>query len=182
MWSPLVSRIADRDCSTVIHASFRLGGQDYAIPPSSFNQPTTNAKICTGAIGVIASLEGTGLWLLGDLFRASISSARDQATNPLSVQSVYVVFRYSPPSIGFAPLLDPNRALENSPIPFGNGTQVNGSPVPIPGADVTGSRSSAGAASPTGAGAPTASQKAGGARTKVGVALGGIAFVLLLVV
>ncbi|KAH7885828.1 aspartic peptidase domain-containing protein [Phlebopus sp. FC_14] len=89
-------------CSTRVNMSFSFGGSMWSVNPADFYFGQVNSSVCIGAL-----IDGSdsSTWILGDAF----------------LKSVYSVFRYDPPSVGFASLSE--AALAD------NGA---GDPVPTP--------------------------------------------------
>ncbi|KAJ1304818.1 hypothetical protein OPQ81_005953 [Rhizoctonia solani] len=79
-------------CGQEVNITFNFGGRSWAMESPDFKLLTTNPNVCVGAIFEM-SLGGLGnpdvpQWIVGDAF----------------LKNVYSVFRYEPPSIGFAQL------------------------------------------------------------------------------
>ncbi|KAL1408718.1 hypothetical protein Q8F55_005531 [Vanrija albida] len=100
-------------CDTDAVVSLTFGGVAYAIPLENFVLPKDNFPgQCIGAIQGNAKV---GYWIVGDVF----------------LRSVYSVFRYDPPSIGFAALAPglqkdapsyPDVTVFNPPLPDRKGS------------------------------------------------------------
>ncbi|CAE6529608.1 unnamed protein product [Rhizoctonia solani] len=79
-------------CSQEVNVSFNFGGRTWPMESADFKLLTTNPNVCVGAIFEL-SMGGLGnpdvpQWVVGDAF----------------LKNVYSIFRYEPPSIGFAQL------------------------------------------------------------------------------
>ncbi|CAE7209957.1 unnamed protein product [Rhizoctonia solani] len=79
-------------CSQNVNVAFNFGGRSWTMESADFKLLTTNPNVCVGAIFEL-SMGGLGnpdvpQWVVGDAF----------------LKNVYSVFRYEPPSIGFAQL------------------------------------------------------------------------------
>ncbi|TFK45733.1 acid protease [Heliocybe sulcata] len=76
-------------CSTMVEITLSFGGPSWAISPVDFQEDVVSGQ-CLGALFVTPSKLGsaTPAWIIGDTF----------------LKNVYSVFRYSPPSVGFATL------------------------------------------------------------------------------
>ncbi|KAH7339848.1 aspartic peptidase domain-containing protein [Rhizoctonia solani] len=79
-------------CSQAVNIAFNFGGRSWSMESADFKLLTTNPNVCVGAIFEL-SMGGLGnpdplSWIL----------------TPCSQKNVYSVFRYEPPSIGFAQL------------------------------------------------------------------------------
>ncbi|CAE6510534.1 unnamed protein product [Rhizoctonia solani] len=90
-------------CSQEVNVAFNFGGRNWSIESADFKLLTTNPNVCVGAIFEM-SLGGLGnpdvpQWIVGDAF----------------LKNVYSVFRYEPPSVGFAQLSA--AATGGQPIP-----------------------------------------------------------------
>ena len=95
--SPLPYVLFFSACETTVTISFSFGGKSWPISAQDMNlgRISTGSDICAGAIfdlGADPNINSTGglPWILGDTF----------------LKNVYSVFRYDPPSIGFAQLVN----------------------------------------------------------------------------
>jgi len=93
-------------CSTTINFALSFGGTSWPMDPDDFTSGTDNPNMCMGAL--FAASSGTGIptsnpdgsqsitpaWVIGDAF----------------LKNVYSVFRYDPPSVGFATLASSSNA------------------------------------------------------------------------
>ncbi|KAH0836319.1 aspartic peptidase domain-containing protein [Lanmaoa asiatica] len=77
-------------CSTSVTVEFSFGGNTWAMSAADFEFATISSTECIGAFFDISTSSGssTPSWIIGDAF----------------LKNVYSVFRYNPPSIGFAAL------------------------------------------------------------------------------
>ncbi|KAG2346711.1 acid protease [Suillus weaverae] len=77
-------------CNTAVAVEISFGGPDWSISPSDFAFTSTGptSKECYGAFYAMPTSGGTPSWIIGDTF----------------LKNVYSVFRYNPPSVGFAAL------------------------------------------------------------------------------
>ncbi|KAG0705619.1 acid protease [Suillus ampliporus] len=77
-------------CNTAVAVEISFGGPSWSVSPGDFEftstGPTSNE--CYGAFYVIPTSSGTPPWIIGDTF----------------LKNVYSIFRYDPPSVGFAAL------------------------------------------------------------------------------
>ncbi|GAB1524704.1 hypothetical protein RhiTH_007858 [Rhizoctonia solani] len=93
-------------CNQVVSITLNFGGRTWPIEPTDLILATTNPSVCVGAIFEV-SMGGLGnpdvpQWIVGDAF----------------LKNVYSVFRYQPPSVGFAQLsAAAGGALLQQPIP-----------------------------------------------------------------
>ncbi|CAE6356758.1 unnamed protein product [Rhizoctonia solani] len=79
-------------CTQEVNITFNFGGRTWPIESPDFKLMTSNPNICVGAIFEV-SMGGLGnpnvpQWIVGDAF----------------LKNVYSIFRYDPPSVGFAQL------------------------------------------------------------------------------
>ncbi|KAG2040667.1 aspartic peptidase domain-containing protein [Suillus americanus] len=75
-------------CSTTVNVEVSFGGATWSISPADFTVAQTSSTECIGAFFEASIGIGTPSWIFGDAF----------------LKNVYSVFRYNPPSIGFANL------------------------------------------------------------------------------
>ncbi|KAG8999657.1 hypothetical protein FRB95_012666 [Tulasnella sp. JGI-2019a] len=82
-------------CSTVMNVSISFGGESWPIDPADFTSSTQDPQTCMGALFAAESGSGASTsgsinpaWIIGDTF----------------LKNVYSVYRFSPPSVGFATL------------------------------------------------------------------------------
>lgn len=73
-------------CDTAINVSLSFGGQSWPVSAADFELTRTSSNQCLGAFFELTS--SSPAWIIGDTF----------------LKNVYSVFRYSPPSVGFATL------------------------------------------------------------------------------
>ncbi|KAG8879642.1 hypothetical protein FRB97_001553 [Tulasnella sp. 331] len=91
-------------CSTVVNVTVSFGGTNWPIDPADFTSATEDRNTCMGALFAAESGSGTPVtgaqtsisptWILGDTF----------------LKNVYSVYRFNPPSVGFATLASSNNA------------------------------------------------------------------------
>jgi len=110
-------------CDTEVNVSLSFGGRTWSISPADFAMTMTSSNRCIGAFFVIGT--STPAWIIGDTF----------------LKNVYSVFRYDPPSVGFADLSETALAM-NQPggevptatigsvvaVATGGGTRANSAP------------------------------------------------------
>jgi len=91
-------------CNTTVNVSLAFGGANWPIDPSDF-MFLQEGNVCVGAIASIADSTPDSFpsWIIGDTF----------------LKNVYTVFRYEPPSVGFAALSQQALAMNgiNGPAP-----------------------------------------------------------------
>ncbi|KZP16586.1 acid protease [Athelia psychrophila] len=75
-------------CSTQVNVSMSFGGPYWAISPEDFLLTQISTDSCIGAFFTLTSGSSAPSWIVGDTF----------------LKNVYSVFRYNPPSVGFAAL------------------------------------------------------------------------------
>ncbi|KAG1872886.1 aspartic peptidase domain-containing protein [Suillus subalutaceus] len=75
-------------CSTTVNVEVSFGGATWSMSPADFAFTQTSSTECIGAFFEASTGTGTPSWIFGDAF----------------LKNVYSVFRYNPPSIGFANL------------------------------------------------------------------------------
>jgi len=73
-------------CNTNVNVSLSFGGRNWSISSADFVLTKTSADTCIGAFFVLEN--SNPAWIIGDTF----------------LKNVYSVFRYNPPSVGFADL------------------------------------------------------------------------------
>ncbi|GJJ11469.1 hypothetical protein Clacol_005702 [Clathrus columnatus] len=75
-------------CATEISISLSFGGRTWSIEPVDFMLMAINEDTCVGAFFALENQGSVPAWIIGDTF----------------LKNVYSVFRYDPPSVGFASL------------------------------------------------------------------------------
>ncbi|KAG1735495.1 acid protease [Suillus lakei] len=75
-------------CNTAVAVEISFGGPNWAVSPGDFAFTSIGSDECYGAFYAIPTSGGTPSWIIGDTF----------------LKNVYSVFRYNPPSVGFAAL------------------------------------------------------------------------------
>ncbi|KAG2749602.1 acid protease [Suillus brevipes Sb2] len=77
-------------CNTAVVVEISFGGPKWSVSPDDFVFSSTGpvSNECYGAFYTITTSGGTPSWIIGDTF----------------LKNVYSVFRYNPPSVGFAAL------------------------------------------------------------------------------
>ncbi|KAF8998527.1 aspartic peptidase domain-containing protein [Cyathus striatus] len=77
-------------CNTTVDVSLNFGSKSWSISPADFNIGTYCCDLCVGAFFDVDSGQSSRMpsWIVGDTL----------------LKNVYSVFRYSPPSVGFAEL------------------------------------------------------------------------------
>ncbi|KAL0955128.1 hypothetical protein HGRIS_004041 [Hohenbuehelia grisea] len=77
-------------CDTDVTVTLSFGGKTWTISPADFRLSQVDARsaLCVGAFFEISTGGSSPAWIIGDTF----------------LKNVYSVFRYSPPSVGFAQL------------------------------------------------------------------------------
>ncbi|KAG6826762.1 hypothetical protein H0H92_014538 [Tricholoma furcatifolium] len=91
-------------CDTTVNASMAFGGgKSWPISEADFRLTQLSQQLCLGAFFDLTTGRSAPAWIVGDTF----------------LKNVYSVFRYNPPSVGFAELSDTAIALssENTPVP-----------------------------------------------------------------
>ncbi|KAG8215009.1 acid protease [Butyriboletus roseoflavus] len=91
-------------CTSEVTVEISFGGPSWAISPADFQfQPIDSSNYCYGAFYSIPTSSSTPQWIIGDTF----------------LKNVYAVFRYNPPSVGFAALSETALAMNgvNADIP-----------------------------------------------------------------
>ncbi|KAF8235612.1 acid protease [Tricholoma matsutake] len=89
-------------CSTSVNVTLAFGGRDWPISPADFRLTQLSPNTCLGAFFVLSGGSSAPAWIVGDTF----------------LKNVYSVFRYNPPSIGFAELSTIATAMNDSPAPI----------------------------------------------------------------
>lgn len=86
-------------CSTTVTVTMSFGGQAWSISPADFQLTELSSSQCLGAFFELdISGSGTPSWIVGDTF----------------LKNVYSVFRYNPPSVGFANLSEVATAMSDN--------------------------------------------------------------------
>ncbi|KIK81195.1 hypothetical protein PAXRUDRAFT_199653 [Paxillus rubicundulus Ve08.2h10] len=75
-------------CSTTVNVAISFGGPSWPVSPADFKLTQVSTSQCIGAFFELNTGSNAPEWIVGDTF----------------LKNVYSVFRYSPPSIGFAAL------------------------------------------------------------------------------
>ncbi|EIW79303.1 acid protease [Coniophora puteana RWD-64-598 SS2] len=90
-------------CDTEVNVALSFGGPSWPVSPGDFQFASTSGNKCIGAFYEIPSNQGTPAWIVGDTF----------------LKNVYSVFRFNPPSVGFAALSSAATSLNgvNGPVP-----------------------------------------------------------------
>jgi len=91
-------------CSLSVNVSLSFGGRTWTIDPKDFRLAQLNNgpnSRCLGAFFQLETGSSAPSWIIGDTF----------------LKNVYSVFRYNPPSIGFADLSPLAQAVHDGPIP-----------------------------------------------------------------
>lgn len=84
-----------------------FGGRTWAISPADFIlQRSVDGERCVGAFFEIGTTTGTSSlsWIVGDTFLVSLHTFISSESSHFLQKNVYSVFRYDPPSVGFAEL------------------------------------------------------------------------------
>lgn len=112
-------------CNTNVTVELSFGGsRSWKIDPVDFQLTRLTRDTCLGAFFEITSGSSAPSWIVGDTFLVSpdhtIERLKGTMTHSrLRQKNVYSVFRYSPPSIGFAELSSVALALNGAdgPVP-----------------------------------------------------------------
>jgi hypothetical protein len=90
-------------CDTSVDVSLTFGGKSWPISPADFKMTQLNSGLCVGAFFALQTGGSAPNWIVGDTF----------------LKNVYSVFRFNPPSVGFAALSDAAKAQNGAggPIP-----------------------------------------------------------------
>ena len=90
-------------CDTDVNVALSFGGPIWPVSPGDFQFTSTSENRCIGAFYEIPGNEGTPAWIVGDTF----------------LKNVYSVFRFNPPSVGFAALSTEATSMNgvNAPVP-----------------------------------------------------------------
>lgn len=120
---------------------------------------TADGYLCFGAVSSL----NTNQFIIGDAFRkfrillSSLSKFDRILFSTTAVKNVYSAFQFSPPSVGFAQLANPQQ-LKNGYVPSGSGITVGGGGniVVGPGAAAAASASAAAAAAAAALATPSA--------------------------
>lgn len=75
-------------CDTQVNVSISFGGQSWPIDPADFKLTQVSNSQCVGAFFEMTTGSSAPAWIVGDTF----------------LKNVYSVFRFNPPSVGFAAL------------------------------------------------------------------------------
>lgn len=75
-------------CDTQVNVAISFGGPSWSVSPADFQLTAISQSQCVGAFFELATGSSAPSWIVGDTF----------------LKNVYSVFRYSPPSVGFAAL------------------------------------------------------------------------------
>jgi len=90
-------------CKTQVTVALTFGGQSWAISPSDFQLAAVSSTMCTAAFFELNMGGSAPSWIIGDTF----------------LKNVVSVFRFNPPSVGFANLSSTAQGLSNinAPVP-----------------------------------------------------------------
>ncbi|KIJ65164.1 hypothetical protein HYDPIDRAFT_131498 [Hydnomerulius pinastri MD-312] len=90
-------------CSTEVNVAISFGGPSWPVSPADFQLTQISNSQCIGAFFELNTGGSAPSWIVGDTF----------------LKNVYSVFRYSPPSVGFAALSPTALAMNgvNAPAP-----------------------------------------------------------------
>ncbi|KZT25130.1 acid protease [Neolentinus lepideus HHB14362 ss-1] len=90
-------------CSTAVNVSLAFGGNSWSISPADFKLTQISNSQCLGALFELETGGSAPAWIVGDTF----------------LKNVYSVFRFNPPSVGFAQLSEAVTAQNgvNGPVP-----------------------------------------------------------------
>jgi len=90
-------------CNTPVNISLSFGGRTWSIDPVDFMLAQVTRTQCVGAFFELQMGSGAPSWIVGDTF----------------LKNVYSVYRYNPPSIGFAELSSNVKTLyaQGAPLP-----------------------------------------------------------------
>ncbi|EGN95223.1 hypothetical protein SERLA73DRAFT_187569 [Serpula lacrymans var. lacrymans S7.3] len=75
-------------CSTQVNVAISFGGPSWSVSPADFQLTQLSQTQCVGAFFELSTGGNAPSWIVGDTF----------------LKNVYSVFRYNPPSVGFAAL------------------------------------------------------------------------------
>jgi cathepsin D len=90
-------------CDQTVNVALSFGGRSWSIDPADFKLTQVSEDRCLGAFFALNTTSGGPSWIIGDTF----------------LKNVYSVFRFDPPSVGFAEL-------------SANASRVNHDAVPSP--------------------------------------------------
>ncbi|KAJ7668345.1 aspartic peptidase domain-containing protein [Mycena rosella] len=116
-------------CDTSVTVSLSFGGRSWSISPADFELQSVGQGMCMGSFFTLTTGDSAPSWIVGDTF----------------LKNVYSVFRFSPPSIGFATLSDFSLS-ENGNVDLGAPTATIGT---VLAAATAGSRTNTGSATTT---------------------------------
>jgi len=77
-------------CDTSVTVTLSFGGRSWTVSPADFQSQEISRGTCLGAFFSLTTGDSAPAWIVGDAF----------------LKNVYSVFRFNPPSIGFASLSD----------------------------------------------------------------------------
>jgi len=75
-------------CNTEVNVAISFGGPSWSVSPADFKLTQTSNSECVGAFFELQTGNSAPAWIIGDTF----------------LKNVYSVFRFNPPSVGFATL------------------------------------------------------------------------------
>jgi cathepsin D len=90
-------------CNTDVNVAISFGGPSWSVSPADFKLAQVSNSECVGAFFELQTGSSAPSWIVGDTF----------------LKNVYSVFRFNPPSVGFATLSDAARAQNDvdAPVP-----------------------------------------------------------------
>ncbi|KAJ7890571.1 aspartic peptidase A1 [Mycena olivaceomarginata] len=77
-------------CDTSVTVTFSFGGKSWAVSSADFKVQEVSRGMCLGGLFSLSTGDSAPSWIVGDTF----------------LKNVYSVFRFNPPSVGFAALSD----------------------------------------------------------------------------
>lgn len=108
-------------CNTQVNVEMTFGGRSWPISPADFIAGQVSATQCMGAFFEINNGGGAPAWIVGDAFlvRITLISFLSKAEPSFLLQkNVYSVFRFNPPSVGFAQLSATSIAQDVAGLPL----------------------------------------------------------------
>jgi len=105
-----------------VTVSLSFGGKNWTISPADFRLARLSSGNCLGAFFEFSIGSSAPPWIIGDTFLVTfVVASTGNADDDLLQKNVFSVFRFNPPSVGFAQLSDialaQNGATGSAPSP-----------------------------------------------------------------
>ncbi|KAG6907899.1 hypothetical protein DXG01_007006 [Tephrocybe rancida] len=111
-------------CDTTVDASMSFGGKTWPISEADFRLTQLSQNLCLGAFFDLTTGRSAPAWIVGDTFLVRPFLPRSSAAlfDDDAQKNVYSVYRYDPPSVGFAELSSTALAMNSADTPVPSAT------------------------------------------------------------